>query len=302
VARYVTVASVSHDSGPAFHGDVSALLAHADHMLWRARQQGAEIVSFPEIYPLRERPGTPRALAEPLDGVTISHIGGKARELGLYVVWPLYTLEQDRVYNSSVLLSPRGEVAGVYHKVHPTISEIESGITPGEGAPVFKTDFGTIGLAICFDLNFPDIMYGLGDNGAEIIFFSSAYRGGLQLRIWAYLLGVYIVSAVLAELGHIVDMSGQLLATSTYEELITYRLNLDRRLMHMDYNWDKWDDLLRRYGPDVSIQFFTPEAVWTVASEREGLSVEDIIREFGLEERRDYWRRSNVAREQALGR
>jgi predicted amidohydrolase len=174
------------------------------------------------------------------------------------------------------------------------------GITPGDDEPVFRTKFGTIGMAICFDLNFPDIMRGLAENGAEIIFFSSAYRGGLQLQIWAFELGVYIVSAILAELGLIVDQSGTVLAEATYEELIARRINLDRRLLHMDYNWDKMDAMLEKYGSGVSFEYFTREACYAVASERDDMTVDDLIREFGLEERRAYWERANRVREQAL--
>jgi hypothetical protein len=155
-------------------------------------------------------------------------------------------------------------------------------------------------MAICFDLNFPDAMRGLADNGAEIIFFSSAYRGGLQLQIWAFELGVYIVSAILAELGRIVDQSGTVLAESTYEELVTRCINLDRRLLHMDYNWDKMDAMLEKYGAGVSFEYFTREACYTVASERDDLTVDDLIREFGLMERRAYWERANQVRADAL--
>ena len=133
-----------------------------------------------------------------------------------------------------------------------------------------------------------------------MIFFSSAYRGGLQLRIWAFELGVYVISAILAELGQVVDQSGTVLAESTYEAVIARRINLDRRLLHMDYNWDKMDAILTKYGRDVSFEYFTREACFTVASEREGLSVDEIIAEFELEPRADYFRRANAVRKSAL--
>jgi len=300
MARYLTVGSISHDPYHEYRGRPEALLEHAGHMVWRAAQMGVEMLAFPEVYFHRMLEGKAPDLAEPLDGPTLTRMAGEAAKAGMYLACPLYTREEGKTYNSSVLLSPRGEVAGVYHKVHPTIGEIEGGITPGTEPRVFATDFGRVGLAICFDLNFPDLMRGLAGNGAEVIFFSSAYRGGMQLSYWAYELGVYVVSAVLAELGRIVDQSGTVLAESTYEQLIARRLNLDRRLLHMDYNWDKMDAMLAKYGRGVSFEYFTREACYTVASEREDLSVEDLIREFGLEERPAYWERSNAARAKAL--
>jgi len=301
MARYVTIATVSHYPHPAdFRDKPDALLNHAAHMVERAARMGARIVSFPETYPDMPMVGRPAELAESIPGPTLKRMSEEADNNDTYIIWPLYTREGDRVYNSSVLLSPKGEVAGVYHKVHPTIGEIESGITPGTEARVFDTDFGRIGMAICFDLNFRDIMEGLARNGAEILFFSSAYRGGLQLSMWAFEFGVYIASAIGAELGRIVDQSGAVLVESTYEALITKRINLDRRLLHMDYNWDKMDAMLEKYGAGVSFEYFTREACYAVASEREDITVDDLIREFGLEERSAYFRRANEVRSRAL--
>ena len=135
-----------------------------------------------------------------------------------------------------------------------------------------------------------------------MIFFCSAYRGGLQLGIWAYLTSAYMVSSVLAELGQIVDLSGRVLAESTYEGVITRRINLDRRLMHMDGNWDKMDAILAKYGSKVSIDFFTREACWAVGSESDDLTIDALMQEFGLESRSDYFTRARNVRREALQR
>ena len=70
----------------------------------------------------------------------------------------------------------------------------------------------------------------------------------------------------------------------------------------MDYNWDKMDAMYQKYGADVSFEYYTPEAVYRVASEKRGLDVADVIAEFELEEREDYWTRSNQVRAAALKR
>ena len=301
MARYTTVASVSRAPWD-LRGNPDGLLNDAAHLVWRAKQYGADIVAFPEAYPHVPDSPKPGDVAESLasPGPTLQRMTAEAAKNQLHLIWPLYTREGDRVYNSSVLIAPDGRIIGAYHKIHPTIGEIESGITPGTGARVFDTDLGRVGMAICFDLNFPDVRDGLGAASAEMIFFSSAYRGGLQVRIWAFELGVYIISAILAELGQIVDLSGTVLAEATYEQLIARRINLDRRLLHMDYNWEKMDAILEKHGRDVSFEYFTREAVFAIASEREGLSVDDVIAEFGLERRADYFRRANDVRRAAL--
>lgn len=299
MARYVTVASISR-SPSDFRGDTEALLADAALMVRRARLFGADIVAFPEVYPHHARTANPAEVAETIPGPTVQRMAAEAASNSLHIIWPLFTREGNTVYNSSVLIGPDGRIIGAYHKIHPTIGELESGVTPGTEARIFDTDIGRIGMAICYDLNFPDVRDGLGAAGAEMIFFCSMYRGGLQLRIWAFELGVYLISAICAELGQIVDQSGTVLAEATYEALIARRINLDRRLLHMDYNWDKMDAILDKYGTDVSFQYFTREACFTIASEREGLAVDDVIAEFGLERRADYFRRAALARLEAL--
>lgn len=301
MARYVTVASVSISPNPKHKDDLPALLKQAETFATRAARMGADIVCFPELYPcilldLKDRVER----AEVVPGETTEYMARVARRHQMYIFWPLMERKGKRVYNSLVLIDREGQVVGSYHKMFPTIGEIEEGITPGRQATVFQTDFGKIGAAICFDLNFPPALEGSARNGAEIIFFSSAYRGGLQLECWAHHLGVYLVSAILAELGRIVDLSGKVLAEATYESVIAKRINLDRRLLHMDSNCAKMDAMLEKYGTGVSFDMFTREAKYTVASEMEDKTVDDLIREFELEEVDHYFARSIRARERAL--
>jgi len=260
---------------------------------------GADIVAFPEIY-VHANLGPADRLAEELPGPTTARIMQLAHEHDLYVIWPLWERSGSRLFNSAVLIDRRGEIAGVYHKMYPTIEEIEGGIVPGEEACVFATEIGRVGIAICFDLNFREVMTRLAANGAEIIFFCSMYRGGMQLRYWAWELGVYVASAVLTELGQIIDLTGNVLAESTYEALIARRINLNRRLLHMDYNWEKMDKILEKYGGDITFDYVTREACFAIGSERPGLSIEAVIDEFGLERRADYFARARARRDQAV--
>jgi predicted amidohydrolase len=302
MARYVTVGSVScAPSDP--YAELDARLEQAALYATRAARMGADIVVFPEVFPHIGAPRTDwEQVPEEVPGKTTAFMAKVARDNHMYVIWPLYQRSDGLIFNSSVLLGRDGNVEGIYHKMFPTIGEIERGIVPGTEARVFDTDFGRIGMAICFDLNFRPIMEGLAQNGAEIIFFSSMYRGGLQLQAWAHELRLYIVSAIGAELGQIVDMSGKVLGESTYEAVIARRLNLDRRLLHMDLNWDKMDAMLEKYGTDISFEYFTREGKYTVASESDDISVDEMIREFGLEEQPQYFSRAMRVREEALER
>ena len=108
------------------------------------------------------------------------------------------------------------------------------------------------------------------------------------------------MSAIGGELGQIVDLTGRQLRLATYEAVIAHRVNLNRRLLHMDYNWDKMDKMLEKYGTDVTFDYVTQEACYAIGSERPGLDVEDLLDEFGLERREDYFRRCNEVRAKTL--
>jgi len=301
LSRHVTVASVSTKPSYSPDTEIDKLLDEAAHYAWRARQMGADILAFPEIYPHIDSTKKSAEAAEELPTPTTERMMTEARKLGMYIIWPQYTREDDQVYNSAVLINRDGEISGIYHKVHPTIGEIEDGIVPGTRMPTFETDFGTIGMAICYDLNFRDIMSGLKKNGAEIVFFCSAYRAGLQARAWAFELGCYIVTAIMTDLGQIVDLTGRQLVESYFHNpVIVHDINLNRRLLHMDYNWDKMDDMLEKYGSDLTFDYASPEACYAIGCERAGLDIDQVIDEFGLERREDYFRRADAVRAAAV--
>ena len=65
------------------------------------------------------------------------------------------------IWNSAVLIDPAGAILGVYHKNFPTLDEMAAGTRPCTETPVFETDFGRLGLCICFDLNYWEVGSGL---------------------------------------------------------------------------------------------------------------------------------------------
>ena len=302
MSRHVTVASVSANPSCSPTTDLDKSMEEARRYARRAHLMGADILAFPEMYAQAAIPHSNYAeLVEDFPGQTTELMRAEARKLGMYLIWPLFAREDGVAYNSAILIDRQGEIAGVYHKMFPTIGEIEQGIMPGADTPVFATDFGTIGMAICYDLNFREIMTALKENGAEIIFFCSAYRGGQQVRAWALELGCYLVSAILNDLGQIVDLTGRQLVESYFHQpVITCDLNLNRQLLHMDYNYDKMDAMLEKYGADLTFDYASPEARYALGCERPGLSIEQVIDEFGLERHADYFQRAREVRRVAL--
>ena len=99
-----------------------------------------------------------------------------------------------------------------------------------------------------------------------------------------------------------VDPLGRLLVTSevTYEPVISRRVNLDYAVIHLDYNGSALPRLKEKYGAGAQIDVARPEAVACLYSEAEGVSVDEMIAEFGLERRTDYFARTNRVREATL--
>ena len=107
--------------------------------------------------------------AEPIPGPTTERLGDLARRKNSYVVAGIYEREGPLVYNTAVLIDRAGRLTGKYRKVYLPRDEVDGGSTPGSDYPVFATDFGKVGLMICWDVQYPDPARALALGGAEIL-------------------------------------------------------------------------------------------------------------------------------------
>ncbi len=301
--RPIKVATVSYrpEVGADSPKGLDRLMSEAALYLRRAAWMGADLVAFTEVYPqlgIKE----PFHHAEPHDGGSLPRAQGLAREHKLHIVWPRVEYDPDRgLRNTSILIGRDGEVIGRYDKMFPTVGELEQGIVPGTEAPCFETDFGRVGLLICFDLNFQEVHDSLARGKPDVVVFSSMYRGGLQAQALAFELGAFVVTSVKPELGLIIDRCGRILKESTYETLAVAPINTNSVALHMDFNWGKMDAMLAKYGPDLTFDYHTREAFYIIeyTGDRD---IDELVREFNLETADAYWARSRKAREEALER
>jgi predicted amidohydrolase len=138
-------------------------------LMERAVPQRVDIVLLPEgINGVGTGKGYAEA-SEPIPGPATVRLGEWARQRKTWLVAGLYEREGQAVYNTAVLIDRQGRVAGRYRKVYIPREEYEGGITPGSDFPVFRTDFGTVGLMICWDSRYPDPARALALRGAELI-------------------------------------------------------------------------------------------------------------------------------------
>jgi len=108
-------------------------------------------------------------VAEPVPGPTTERLAELARRHNAYVAAGIYERDGPAIYNTAVLIGRDGKLAGKYHKVYIPREETEGGISPGSAYPVFETDFGKVGMMICWDTEYADPARGLALGGAEIV-------------------------------------------------------------------------------------------------------------------------------------
>lgn len=108
-------------------------------------------------------------VAEPANGSTARILGELAREKKTYIVAGIYERDGQFIYNTAILLDRDGKFAGKYRKVMLPREEIEHGLSPGDRMQVFDTDFGKLGILICYDVFFSEPTKALALQGAEIV-------------------------------------------------------------------------------------------------------------------------------------
>jgi predicted amidohydrolase len=108
-------------------------------------------------------------VAEPVPGPTTARLGETAKRHHAWIAAGVYEREGRVLYNTAVLIDREGNLAGKYRKVYLPRGEVEGGLTPGNDYPVFQTDFGKVGLMICYDVFFADPARALATQGAEMI-------------------------------------------------------------------------------------------------------------------------------------
>ncbi len=168
--RKVRVATVNFQ--PHSVGDSRASVAAYIPYLEQAGRNGADIVCIGEGINMAgvSEGRSYSQVAEPIPGPATAMLGEVARKYGMYIIGALGELDGPAIYNTAVLIDREGRVTGKYRKVHLPREEIEAGVTPGNAYPVFDTDFGRIGMMICWDMQYVDPARALAVQGAEIIF------------------------------------------------------------------------------------------------------------------------------------
>jgi len=192
-ANAFKVAAIQMASGP----NVSGNLSEARRLIATAAEKGARLVVLPEFFAImgmtdqdklavREQPGT---------GQIQNFLSETARKYGIWLVGgsiPLVASTQDKVMNTCLVFDESGDQVARYDKIH--LFNLELGnenyheaktIEPGNGVVVVDSPFGCIGLAVCYDLRFPELFRSM--KNVDIIVLPSAFTETTGKMHWEVL-------------------------------------------------------------------------------------------------------------------
>jgi len=172
-------------------------LAKAEALVEEAVRCGARFVVLPEVFLWRGARAAEHTQAESIPGPTTARLADLARRHKLYLLAGsiLERTDTAKVFNTSLLFEPRGEIIGRYRKTHLFDIDLPGHVTiresdtraAGDEVVAVPTELGVIGMTICYDLRFPELYRRLTLARAEIITIPSAFTFPTGAAHWEIL-------------------------------------------------------------------------------------------------------------------
>ena len=295
-ANYVKVATIG--TAPAVDSKqdpqliVKQVIEFWQNELSKVLPDNPDLIVLPEVCDMSD---AGKEYLEVRKNQVLDYFASVSAKHSCYIAFGMFREESTGIWkNSCVVLDRKGGIAGIYDKNFPTIPEMEKGIKRGNSAALIQCDFGKVAVAICFDLNFDELLAHYAAEKPDLIIFSSMYHGGLVQSTWAYKCRAHFIGSVHhGNPSEIRNPMGDVMATTTnYFDYAVTEINLDSRLVHLDFNWDRLDALKKKYGPSVTITDPGRLGTVLVTSEDKNITVDQMIAEFKLELLDDYLNRA----------
>jgi predicted amidohydrolase len=192
------VAAIQMASGP----NIGANLIEAGRLVGQAAAIGAKLVVLPENFALMGMLETDKVAVreKPGNGPIQDFLAQQAAKYGVWLVGgtiPMESNEAQRVRAACLLFDNHGQRVARYDKIHLFDVRVEESgenytesetIQPGEDVAVVDTPFGKLGLAVCYDLRFPELFRRMLDDGMELLAVPSAFTAITGKAHWQTLL------------------------------------------------------------------------------------------------------------------
>jgi len=185
------VAAIQMSSGP----DVDRNLAQARELLDEALRSDPNIVAFPENMLLfSDRAGDYARHAQTTRGNLITILQEWSAEADIWLLAGSLPMKAPgrKIYNTSILFSPEGDLHARYDKIHLFDVDVpgdrayreSDDVAPGKKSVTADTPWGKLGLSICYDIRFPELFRKHADAGAHTIFIPAAFTAVTGRAHW----------------------------------------------------------------------------------------------------------------------
>lgn len=158
---------------------------NAVELIKTVSNEGADIAVLPEMFCCPYSNLYFRDFSEEHGGYAYNRMSQVAKEVGIYVVaGTIPELENDKVYNTAYVFDRSGKQVAKHRKMHLFDIDVKGGqyfkesdtFTPGKDVTLFDTEFCKIGIAICYDIRFPELARLMVMEGAEVLIYPAAFN------------------------------------------------------------------------------------------------------------------------------
>jgi omega-amidase len=157
-------------------GDPATNLKKAEECLAEAARRGSELLVLPELWTTGVDWQNVKVLLAG-QSVNLQTIGNLAKKYGMWLTGSFLAAdEQGRPTNTSVLFDPQGQQAGLYRKIHLFgLMHEDQYLAPGQQLTTVETLWGRVGLAICYDVRFPEMFRAYALAGVDLVCLPAAW-------------------------------------------------------------------------------------------------------------------------------
>ena len=159
--------------------DKALTMEKAERMVNEAAKNGAKVIVLPEMFNCPYSPKYFRKFANAENGESVEKMSHWAKENGIILVGgTIPETDGDKLYNTCFVFNEQGKIIARHRKVHLFDVDIEGGVcfkesknfAAGNDITVFDTSLGKMGVMVCFDIRFPEMVRTMAKRGAEVVF------------------------------------------------------------------------------------------------------------------------------------
>lgn len=299
--RRFTVTSLGPEppqTRPAIKEAVAEMKKHWDKNLDQILPDQPDLIVLPECcdrFPAMPIDGERKEYYAERGNAFLEYFSRKAADNNCAIAYSAVRRVGDgTMRNVTTLLGRDGREIASYYKFYPVVeAKTIAGVIEGNSEVVADTEFGKVGFAICFDLNYMELLDRYVQKKPELMLFASMYHGGHVQSHWAYSCRSFFVGSIpFRGQCAILDPLGIPVASATnYHPYATAAINTDYEVIHLDYNRDKILAARKKYGKRIRVSDPGYIGAVLVYSEDPDITAAQMVDEFEIERLDDYFNR-----------